>query len=72
MPRGIAVAASAKLWIVSASSATLSDSTTTTTCNSAVIIRPMNDHFSAHSPRVVEAIDGSTTPWVCPCPWLRP
>jgi hypothetical protein len=52
--------------MVSASKATLLDSTTTTTCIKAVTINPMNDHFSAQSPRLVEAIDGSTTPWECP------
>src|SRR5262249_55060041 len=68
MPSGIAVAASAKLWMVSARSATLPDRTTTATWRLAVTSRPMNDHLSAQSPRAVEAIDGSTTPWLCPCP----
>ena len=66
IPSGMAVAASAKLWIVSASSATLPDRTTTTTWISAVAMRPTKDHFSAQRPRSVEAIEASTTPWLCP------
>jgi hypothetical protein len=64
MPSGIAVVASAKLWIVSASSATLPEKNTTISCRTAVTIRAMNDHFTAHSPRSFAAIAGSTTPWL--------
>ena len=65
-PRGIAVAASAKLWIVSASKATLPDSSTTPVWIRAVTMSPPNDHFSAHIPRSLEAMDGSTMPCACP------
>ena len=49
----MAVAASPKLWIVSASKATLPEISTTPTCNRAVIISTMNDHFRAHNPSAV-------------------
>jgi len=56
------------LWIVSVSSATLSDSTTTPVWIAAVTISATKDHFSAQSSRSVEAIEGSTTP----CERARP
>jgi hypothetical protein len=33
-----------------------------------VTMRPRNDHFTAHKPSRLDAIDGSTTPWEWP--WL--
>ena len=65
---GIAVPASPKLWIVSASSATLSESATITSCMRLVIARITNDHLIAQMPRAVVAIEGSITPWVWPWP----
>src|SRR6266496_3817695 len=56
----------AKLWIVSASNATLPEAATTMTWNSAVAISPMKDHFTAQSPRAELAIDGSMTPCLWP------
>ena len=50
IPSGMAVAASAKLWMVSARSATLPEITTTTNCNNAVTSRMINDHLTAHKP----------------------
>ena len=64
-PSGIAVAASAKLWIVSASKATLPDASTTPVWIAAVIMSPTKDHFNARSPRSLEAMEGSTMPCAC-------
>src|SRR5215212_4638245 len=72
IPKGTAVAASPKLWMVSDSSATLPESSTTTSCKRAVARSPTNDHFTAQMPRSEVAMVGSTAPWVCscpPCPW---
>jgi len=70
--RGTAVAASPKLWMVSDSSATLPESSTTKSCKRAVAISPTNDHFTAQMPRSEVATEGSTAPWVWPCSsWLR-
>src|SRR5215218_9235714 len=72
IPRGMAVAASPKLWMVSESRATLPESNTTTSCKRAVAISPTKDHLMAHIPRSEVAMVGSTDPWVCscpPCPW---
>src|SRR5215207_9293865 len=72
IPRGMAVAASPKLWMVSESSATLPESATTTSCKRAVAISPTKDHLMAQIPRSEVAMVGSTAPWVwpcSPCPW---
>src|SRR5215213_578892 len=42
--------------------------TTTTICTRAVAKSPTNDHFTAQMPRSEVAMEGSTAPWVCPCP----
>lgn len=70
MPSGMAVEASPKLWIMSASRATLPERATTTAWKSAVAIGPTKDHFNAHTPRSVEAIEGSTPPLLWPCSWV--
>jgi hypothetical protein len=62
--RGMAVAASPKLWMVSDSRATLPDSSTTTSCITAVAESTANDHLRAQIPRSEVAIVGSTAPWV--------
>src|SRR3990172_5721508 len=67
---GTAVAASPKLWIVSARSATLPEKRTTTTWKRAVASSPTKDHLIAEIPRCVERIVGSIIPWVWP--WPRP
>ena len=59
---GIAVAASPKLWIVSASNATLPDIITTATWDKAVMARMTKDHLIAQIPRSVVTRVGSTTP----------
>ena len=64
---GIAVVASPKLWMVSASSAMLPDTTTTSICKAAVTARITNDHLIAQMPRSVVAIVGSIVP--CECGW---
>src|SRR5919107_5813604 len=72
IPRGMAVAASPKLWMVSDSSATLPDSSTTASCRRAVAASIRKDHFTAQMPRSEVAMVGSTAPWVWPCsacPW---
>ena len=61
---GMAVVASPTLWIVSARSATLPETTTTTSCKAAVTARMTNDHLTAQMPRVVVAMVGSMTPCV--------
>src|SRR5215213_5302723 len=67
IPRGTAVAASPKLWMVSESKATLPDISTTVSCKRAVAMRPTNDHLMAQIPRSEVAMAGSTAPWVWPC-----
>ena len=71
---GTAVTASPKLWIVSAISATLPVTSTTSNWSTAVTISPMNDHFTAHRPRSVVSSAGSSAPWVWACPprWVCP
>jgi hypothetical protein len=66
----MAVAASAKLWMVSARSATLPDRATTAACRRAVANRATNDHLSVHSPRLAETMEGSIAPcvWAWSCP----
>jgi hypothetical protein len=59
---GIAVPASPMLWMVSARSATLSETNTTTSCRAAVAARIKNDHLIAQMPRAVVAMVGSTIP----------
>jgi hypothetical protein len=54
------------LWIVSASSATLPEKYTTTSCNSAVAARITKDHLIAQMPLAVVEMLGSITPWVWP------
>jgi hypothetical protein len=49
-----------------ASSATLPEKYTTTSCRRAVAARIKNDHLIAQMPRAVVAMVGSTTPWVWP------
>src|SRR5829696_3421191 len=73
IPRGMAVAASPKLWMVSESSATLPESATTTSCERAVAISPTKDHLMAQIPRSEVAMVGSTAPWgwACGCSSLR-
>jgi hypothetical protein len=53
----MAVVASPMLWMVSASSATLPDQNTTTSCKAAVIARMTNDHLMAHMPRSDDGVD---------------
>ena len=49
-------------------SATLPDRITITIWNTAVMARITNDHLIAQMPRVVVAMVGSITPWVCAWP----
>jgi len=56
---GMAVRQSAKLWIVSARSATEPLTTTISSCRSAVTARPASDHLMARIPRSV----GEGTRW---------
>jgi hypothetical protein len=65
---GIEVAASPKLWMVSASNAVEPEMATITTWKSAVKPRPMSEIFSAQMPRSCVSMASSTFSWTsCEC-----
>ena len=65
---GIAVAASPKLWMRSASSATLPEATKTTSWAIAVAPSTSSARPTARSPSRERLIDSCTRPWLWP-PW---
>src|SRR3954454_11138465 len=69
MPSGIAVSASPKLWMRSASSATEPEAAKTAVCASAAIPRTPSEAATARTPSRERLIESSTRPWECPCAW---
>jgi hypothetical protein len=66
MASGMAVAASPKLWIRSASSATDPDATNTSVCAVAVAARMSKASPTARRPARERLMDASTRPWLWP------
>ncbi len=66
MPSGIAVSASPKLWIRSASSATEPDNENTTACASAVAPSTASASSTVRTPSRERRIDPWTSPCECP------
>jgi hypothetical protein len=67
-PSGTAVSASPKLWIRSASSATLLVSANTTACAEAVTRSTTRLSDTARRPAFERLIEALTSPWLCLCP----